>query len=345
MKKLFFSLLLSISVLEISAQQVKSSVSVNESIQGLYFGLSQPANIPELFAPEIVSDELSNRDVAISNDGKEIYFGISTPDFRYAAIVVSEMKNGLWSKPEVASFSRDSRYKFVEPAFSPDGKRLYFVSDMPKAGNEKPGDEDIWYVERTPQGWSSPVNIGSPVNTDGGEFFPSFTKNGDMYFTRNEAGVRTSFIYKAVYKDGNFVTPEKLPEQINCGSDRFNAYIFPDESFAVVPAVDVESGLNGAFYYIVFRNNDGSWEKPVNMGKEFNTPVGRGWSFYISPDRRFAFFMATLRKPESGHPEVLSVDFLKSEFAKPQNGNPDIYWISTDVIRKLAAANGKEILK
>lgn len=299
-------------------------------LKGPYMGQALPGRQAELFAPGIISNELCNRDVAMSPDGKEMYFGVHTPDFAYATIICSKDVNSAWTQPEVVSFGKDPRYTILEPAMSPDGQRLYFMADFPKDGGEGPAEEDIWYVERTKNGWSEPVNAGPNVNSDGHEFFPSVTEDGSLYFTRADVGTRIHYIYKCQMKNGEFLPAERLPEQINCGINRYNAYIAPDESFCVVPCLGMPGGFGGTDYYITFRNQEGSWTEPVNMGQEFNHAAGGEWSFYLSPDKKVIFFMATQQMVEV--PDELDYDFFFNAGNGPGNGNPDIYWIDAGII-------------
>jgi len=264
-----------------------------------------------------------------------MYFCITTQNFSFSSIIVTKQINGKWTKPEVAPFAADPRYKYTEPAFAIDGKRFFFASNMPKDGTDAAGDFDIWAIDIIKGKWGKPYNIGEPVNTSGGEFFPSVTKDGTLYFTRNDAGVQTSFIYRSRFINGKYSAPEKLPEQINCGGDRYNAYVAKDESFVVIPAQGVEKGKFGALYYIVFRNADGSWQNPVNMGPQINTPAGRGWSFYISPDNKYLFFMSTRSSEDKILPPSLSLEFFQKIFLMPQNGNPDIYWADSKIMEGL----------
>ena len=46
-------------------------------------------------------------------------------------------------------------------------------------------DYDIWYLQKKGDGWEGPFNLGAAVNTDKDEFYPSLTKYGNLYFTRN----------------------------------------------------------------------------------------------------------------------------------------------------------------
>ncbi len=266
---------------------------------------------------EFIANALPSRDVAISPAGDEIYYCIYAPDYSYSVIHCRKYVNGKWTAPETASFSKDSLYKYIEPAFNRDGSILYFSSNRPSGRGGEELNNDIWAVKREGDGWGEPYNIGAPVNTDGGEYFPSFTSDGSMYFTRNKANVVTSHIFKSAYSDGIFQEPVLLPAQINCGKDRYNAFVAPDESFVVVPAEGVEENMYGSNYYIVFREEDGSWSSPLNMGPDFNTVPGRGWSFSMSPDLKYVFFMAK----------------------KTKEGVSNMYWMESGVIEELRKSN------
>ena len=140
------------------------------SLSGPYLGQSLPDSVPRLFAPGVVSTGMFTRDVALSPDGNEIYFCVAIGNYTYSTILYSKLVNGTWTSPEIVPFSGGPGVMDFEPAFSSDGSRMYFLSTRPD-GDEEPGDQDIWYVDRTESGWGNPVNLGEPVNTDGGEFF------------------------------------------------------------------------------------------------------------------------------------------------------------------------------
>ncbi len=302
-------------------------------LKGPYLGQKPPGKMPLLFAPNIISNGFSNRDVAISSDGKEMYFGLNVA--KYLTIIETHQVDGIWSKPKVLPFASDSRYKYFEPTLSPDGNKMFFLSNMPIDGSSEPSDEDIWVVDRTESGWGKPYNLGAPINSKGNEFFPSLTNDETMYFTRGKAGERINFIYRSKLVNGKYTEPEKLPKQVNCGTNRFNAYIAPDESYIVVPALGVEGGLGGVDYYIVFRNDDDTWCEPINMGDKINSATGREWSFYVSPDQKYIFYMASKEPTDSSIPKKLSIDFFNKLVNIPENGQSDIYWIDAGIIDEL----------
>lgn len=332
MRKILLFTLMGVAVINFCFSQKNSKFPV---LKGDYLGQKVPSDTPEIFAPGIISNGLANRDVTISPDGKQMFFGVHTTDFSFASILVSKQIKGQWTKPEVVEFATDPRYFYLEPALSFDGQKMFFLSNMPKDSTDNPADEDIWAVDRVGEGWGKPYNLGAPINTEGREFYPSTTKDGTLYFTRAEKGQRVHFIYRSRLVDGKYSTPEKLPEQVNCGANRFNAYVAMDESYMVVPAAGIEGGQGGIDYYIVFRNDDDTWQEPINMGDKINSPTGGEWSFYVSPDNKYIFYMATKTVSPQKLPKVLNADFFMNMQISPENGNADIYWVDAKVIENL----------
>lgn len=119
-----------------------------------------------------------------SPDGREMYLTQCTTDPsypRYAQIVKSNRADAAWGKATEIKLTNDTLSSFAHPAVSPDGEWLYFVSDMPGGR----GGLDIWRVRITAAGFGGIENLGSPINTEGDECFPTFRPNGDFYFSSN----------------------------------------------------------------------------------------------------------------------------------------------------------------
>lgn len=101
------------------------------------------------------------------------------------------------------------------PALTPDGKRMYFVSDTLPGGM---GGKDIWYVEGSDGKWGNPVNAGTHINTPGDEMFPYVRDNGELYFASNgHYGLGGLDLYR-VTSDNKL---EHLPVPLNSFADDF----------------------------------------------------------------------------------------------------------------------------
>jgi len=303
-------------------------------LRGPYLGQDPPGLEPRLFAPGVVSTGLATRDLAMTPDGDELYFSVTVGD--RTAIMVTRRVDGVWTEPEVAPFS--GRYLDIEPAISPDGQRFFFLSTRPQPGQEEKAGwvyQDIWVMDRGDDGWGEPYNLGSPVNSDAPEYYPSITADGTLYFTR-EAEDRVSSTYRSRLVDGVYSQPELLPPQVNCGTNRFNVFVAPDETFVIVPAVGRDDSLGGVDYYVVFRGDDDTWSEPVNLGPAVNQPAGREWSASLSPDGEYLFFMSSRSDEEAGLPLTgRSITELLDLSTRPGQGSSDIWWVSAKVIEQL----------
>ena len=317
-----------------SVDQEAAEGSTFPELRGPYLGQEPPGLEPRIFAPGIVSTGLATRDVAMTPDGKELYFGVTLGG--QSMIMVTKQVDGIWTEPAVAPFS--GRSNDLEPAISPDGQRFFFLSSRPPAGQEeKPGwaYQDIWVMDRLGDGWSEPSNLGPPINSDAPEFYPSVTEDGTVYFTRQRDD-RVSVTMRSRLVDGVYAEPEELGPEVNCGTNRYNVYVAPDESFAIVPAAGREDSLGGTDYYVVFRSEDDTWSEPINMGEAINQPAGREWSASLSADGEYLFFMSSRTTADEG-PNLTgsTVSELLTISVQPGQGSSDIWWVSSEVIEKL----------
>jgi hypothetical protein len=301
------------------------------ALAGPYLDQPLPGDEPVLFAPGIVSNGMNNRDMAITPDGREIYWSNNLREFGVSVIMVARQTGNGWSRPEVAPFSKDPAFIYLEPAISPDGKQFFYVAS--RAGEDV---NDIWVMDRTGDGWGEARRLGPPVNTPGKEYFPSITRDGTLYYTAEGSEPGTEAIYRARHIDGGYAEPELLPEQVNSGKSRFNAFVAPDESYLIVPVWGRDDSLGSVDYYIVFRNANDEWSEPVNLGPKINSKSGREYAPYVSPDGTYFFFMATRAPADPDAPEDgFSADYLADAYARPENGNSDTYWIDAAFLESL----------
>ena len=245
-----------------------------------YFGLPEPGGRAEPFALGIISspDELEHGVPAWFPDGNEVVWSTLGKTYRMIR------SGGKWALPEISPFFIQHRAKNI--VFSPDGKRLFFDSDSPMDGTEKKRDADIWVMERHVLEWSRPINLGPSVNSEQEDRVPSVARNGNLYFM---AGYD---LYRSVYKNGRYLSREKLGDGINTEYLEVGCLIAPDESYLVFsssrPGPDGKDvGLDS---FISFKKRDRSWTSPrpfgIKHGVEENFLIG------LSPDGRFLFFGA-----------------------------------------------------
>jgi hypothetical protein len=313
--------------------QKQSAVASFPILKGPYLGQETPGDVPLPFAPGIITTGMYTRDVTLTPDGNELYFCVSAYSFNL--IFYTKQIDGIWSEPAPAPFIKDFQYMYYEPHVTPNGRRLLFLSNKPSIEREEE-NEDIWAVDRIGEEWGEPYNLGSPVNSEHREFYPSTTRDGTIYFTRQLKGEPAGHMYRSRFVDGRYSEPEKLGPQVNCGPNQYNAFIDPDERYIIVPVLGRSDSYGSTDYYIVFRNENDHWSEPVNMGEMVNTKSGREYSPYISPDGKYFFFMSSRIIPVyEGQKFLRSFMELSTGYAQPQNGNTDIFWIDAGFIAQL----------
>ncbi len=116
----------------------------------------------------------------------------------------------------------DDSTQIGHPAISPDGDILVFTSDL--AGGH--GGKDLWFskYDKGSDAWGSPMNLGGGINTSGNEEFPTFRKDGSLYFASDGHGGLGGYeICSAQVREGEmaFAEVEVLPFPINSANDDF----------------------------------------------------------------------------------------------------------------------------
>jgi Tol biopolymer transport system component len=295
-------------------QEYSSRKSAN--LKGDYLGQTPPGEIPVVFAPGIVSTDttIEHGSPTFSLDGNEVYWqsnyrqkGEETQIF---GITMQRFKN-IWHAPTISP-------NISGPTFSPDGNRLYFLP----FGEENGEKNGPYFMEKEGGDW------GRPVCMDLIKHFPeikyaynySVTSDGTFYFLGYAGGVGSMNdfgIYRMELDNGEYSKPELLPANINMGEGLLNwtPFIAPDESYLLFSSNRLNPNTDMGDIYISFRDSEGNWTDPVNLGEEVNSDRQERFPS-VSPDGKYLFFTRWVVR-----------------------GNEDVMWVSADIIEKLRTKN------
>ena len=307
-----FSILTFITCLTMLLSCEKNEIKIDN-----YFGQDPPEDIPERFAPEIVSTKYHEHSrIVFSPEGTEMFWAVSYMSLkkRHQDIWFSEYKNANWSEPAIASFSED--FRCGRPAFSPDGKRFYFESERPADEDGKTkGSGGIWFVEKIENGWTEPENIPDFIKLNRHIMSVCFSRNGNLYFDHGGpvegSNIWDWTIYCSKFENGSYCEPEELTDALYSSMYSWTPYIAPDESYIIFSALLKENPEDYGDLYISFKKKNKTWTKAVNMGKNINSGSQERFPS-VSPDNKFLFFARNTEKYHS-----------------------DIYWVNAEIIEKL----------
>ena len=288
-----------------------------------------PAALPALFTEAPINTNMNERDIAISPDGTEMFYTVMLqPTLFHTILYCKKSKNGKWSLPEVASFS--GRYSDMEPAFSPDGKKVFFSSNRP--GISTTINYDIWYVEKSLGGWSDPKSLGPEINTPANEFYPSVTLSGNLYFTAAYAnGIGKEDIFVSKWVAGKYLPAVPLDSGVNSPLYEFNAFVSPEENFILFTSFGRSDDKGRGDIYISTKNDKGDWQPAKNVSLINSDKLD--YCPFVSFDRKTLFFTSERHNiPEMFNGNKATYEELKRLFQLPQNGTGNIYEVSWEAV-------------
>lgn len=253
--------------------------------------------MPELFAPGAVSTDYEDEfAITFSPDAREAYFtrgggGRGAPP---RMIHVSRFEEGRWTRAEPAPFSEPGD---ETPFVTRDGARLLFSSSrsMPGWGPVR-ANANLWWVERTEDGWSEPTPVPGAVNRprlEEGRGAPSWSEagpvllaDGTLLYGTNEDVQFGDDLYAATERDGAWVDPRPL--HLNSSGAEAHPALSPDGRFLFFHAVREYDAPGEEDLYVSERAGP-EWGPPRALPEPINGPAGDGYPSF-SPDGRWFFF-------------------------------------------------------
>lgn len=241
-----------------------------------FFAQKPPGEIPEIFAPRIVSTRKNEQTAAFSPDIEEVYFRKVDEELENHSLIAIQYKDHLWLE------------SFVVPRdISPDGKVMHI-------GNK--------YREQTSSGWSEVKSLGAPYDSIPIMRLTSSSK-GTYYFDTSPIYDKSSAVGSIRYSrliHGVREKPKTLEIDI-APIKKTHPFVAPDESYLIFDGRTENGNLD---MYISFRQKDGSWGTAINLGDKINTDRPDAYGS-VTSDGKYFFFT---RFPGNGKKNLMWVD-------------------------------------
>jgi hypothetical protein len=278
------------------------------ALPGLWESATMAASAARLFQPETAWPEGDDSAPAFTPDGKTVFF--THRDGAIITIMMATLRNGVWTKPQVAPFS--GQWRDIEPAMAPDGSYMVFISNRPATvggapldgffgGQTQPGKGgNIWRVDRRGEGWGEPVRLPDTINNNSAIYSPAIAGDGSIYFNQPDPVTKKSHVYRAQAKGDGYETPVavSISDGMHPGYD---VAVAPDESFLVFSANRAPASKGQSLLFFAFRQN-GEWSEPQPLD-----PHLEGIEARLSPDLKTLYFEAEDVPGSKAHGRIFQV--------------------------------------
>ncbi len=199
----------------------------------------------------------------------------------------TDNKNGKWTTAKPLPGNINTNFNEGAQSISQDGQWLIFTGcNFP----EGYGSCDLYISYLTPDGWSTPENMGNRINTDQWESAPSLSPDKrDLYFaSRRSGGYGGSDIYVSHFMNGRWSNPENMGPEINTAGDESCPFIHADNQTLYFTS-NGHQGYGDFDLFLTRKGPKGVWGTPKNLGYPINTIENEG-SLVITADGSTAYY-------------------------------------------------------
>lgn len=244
-----------------------------------------------VFAPVNVGDSINSADLeyypSVTIDDKKLVFTRRVKG-RNEDFFISERTSSQWSKAKGLDGDINSNFNEGAQNISQDGEWLVFTGcNFP----EGLGSCDLFFSSLTKKGWSTPENIGEPVNTEFWESSPCLSPDKrELYFSSNRPGGyggKDIYVSKRL-PNGRWGAPENLGPQINTAGDESCPFIHADNQTMYFTSNGL-TGYGGDDLFMARKQISGAWDNVENLGYPINTTENEG-SLVVAADGKTAYY-------------------------------------------------------
>jgi hypothetical protein len=264
MKKFALSILCSLLLSTCFAQPIPTD--------SLYLGQIPPGTIPKRFLLPVSAGSFTAERIAITNDGKEIYYSVVHSYYPTAGDTIKYFRyyGNKWTGP----FNLFNSY--IAPGLSITGDTMYFQ-------NNNVNYQTLISV-RNGMSWGNPQRILYSLNS--AHYFQE-TNNGNYYVSSISNPTIGGSDWCKLFINGTDTTATSLGLPLNSGTEDLDLFVSKDESFMIV----VKYAGYVTSLHISYHKNNGNWTNPKSLGPTINFGLGE-WGPYISSDNKYLFYTA-----------------------------------------------------
>ena len=200
----------------------------------------------------------------------------------------------------------NSDYQEVRPLISPDGMTLYFSRrNHPENHGGAKDFQDIWVSHYINSDWSEPVNLEAPINNKKTNSLCSITSDGKYALLLDGYKQVKTPLAQAYNSPSGWGPPEDLIIQDFLNISPFYDFYYHEQSKVILIAIDNGRGNGEQDLHVSFRQKNGDYSRPKNLGKLINTKTA-DFAPFLAADGKTLYFASF------GHDGLGGSDFYVS---------------------------------
>jgi len=253
-----------------------------KNIRNCEFAIEAMKN-PVQFSPKNIGSSINTSDdeywPSITADGQTLMFTRQLPSGQSGPFSTTALQEDFymsfltdegWGTSVDAGQPLNTSSNEGAQTLSSNGSYMYFTACGRPGGL---GSCDIYFSAFRNGGWSTPYNLGAPVNSPSWESTPSINAEGNLliFSSNRKGGFGGKDLWYSVLSDkGTWTTPVNLGKNINTDGEEMSPFIHFDGR-TLYFASDGRAGMGGFDIYFSRMNDDTTWTEPKNLGYPINT--------------------------------------------------------------------------
>ena len=231
--------------------------------------IEKPVSYTEENAGEIFNDEKPNFNPVISADAKTFAY-MSSLKF-YDAIMVSRMQNSKWTGPVNIFPDLQLDGDINISALSKDGNILYLSKD-------DNFNSDIYTSSFKGNTWSAAIKLNKNINTKYWDTHAAVSEDGNqlIFASDRPGGFGGLDLYVSRKVNGDWGPAINMGPVINTKFNEDRPFLGNHDKILIFSSQGHDN-MGGYDLFISRKLNDGTWDKPANMGYPLNTPDDNSW--------------------------------------------------------------------
>ncbi len=220
----------------------------------------------------------------------------------------------------------NSPHQEVRPFISPDGNTLYFSRRHHPGNTGGSRDyQDIWVSHFSQGTWSEPEKLNPPLNNKKTNTLCSVTSDGSYALLLDSYKKVKTPLVQAYDSPAGWGAPMEVDIKNFTNRSSYYDFFYQEHLEVILSAVDDGRGYGDQDIHVSFKNSDGSYTQPMNLGPVLNSKKG-DFAPFLAADGRTLYFASFGHQGYGGSDFYVSyrMDDSWKRWTRPKNLGPGI---------------------